>query len=77
MKMLCCDDDIAVCNELKEILESHGIGCCIKNESPQPVLGGEDSPLTPSMPQIWIKDDSDIERALHLIHREHDFESSE
>ena len=68
MKMLCCDKDIRVCNELRELLESHGIPCLIQNETQEPVLGGDTSPLANTTPQLWVVEDSDFERALQIIH---------
>jgi hypothetical protein len=32
MKKLCCEKDIAICNDLKARLESVGISCVVKSE---------------------------------------------
>ena len=50
---------------LKNLLESHGINCVLKNEN----LGGAAGELPPTecWPELWLTDDKDYDEACRLV----------
>ncbi len=65
MKKLTSADSLVTINHYKNILESEGIGCEIRNEHLGGILG--DMPFTDVWPQLWIHNDLDFDRAQQLI----------
>ncbi|MBS0350075.1 MAG: DUF2007 domain-containing protein [Proteobacteria bacterium] len=63
-KLLSIDDKIQL-YILKSLLESEGIICFIKNEYPP--AAGELPPIS-AMPELWVMDDSQYDKAMKLIH---------
>jgi hypothetical protein len=61
MKRLFTSSDLIQVNQLRDMLESEGIACVIKNE----ILGGlaPEVPFTETFPELWIQNDSDLTRA--------------
>jgi Putative prokaryotic signal transducing protein len=65
MKKLTTSESLVTINHFKNVLESEGIPCCIKNE----YLGGiaGEMPLTEIWPELWVINDIDFDRAKQLI----------
>jgi len=61
MKLLYTSSDHILVSRLKDVLESEGIACAIKNE----VLSGlaPEVPFTETFPELWIQNDTDFDRA--------------
>jgi hypothetical protein len=65
MKKLCCEKDLARSHELKSMLEAQGIACVVKHGGEAPLLEGAEPAA--SLPELWIADDSQFERAWELL----------
>jgi hypothetical protein len=65
MKKLTTSHSLVTINHFKNVLESEGIPCHIKNE----ILGGiaGEMPLTEVWPELWVINDIDFDRAKQLI----------
>ena len=65
MKKITTSHSLVTVNHYKNLLESEGIPCLIKNE----ILGGiaGEMPLTEVWPELWVLKDIDIDRAKQLI----------
>ena len=65
MKKLTTSESLVTINHFKNVLESEGIPCRIKNE----FLGGiaGEMPLTETWPELWVMSDIDFDRARQLI----------
>lgn len=65
MKRLYCDTDGMKVVYLKQILESHGIQCVVKNEYLAGAVG--EIPPAECWPELWVLDPERIEPARRLI----------
>jgi hypothetical protein len=65
MKKVTTSHSLVTVNHYKNLLESEGIPCLIKNE----ILGGiaGEMPLTEVWPELWVLKDIDMDRAKQLI----------
>jgi hypothetical protein len=65
MKKLTSSESLVTINHFKNVLESEGIPCQIRNE----FLGGiaGEMPLQEIWPELWIINDIDYDRAKQLI----------
>jgi hypothetical protein len=65
MKKLTSSYSIVTINHFKNVLESEGISCMVKND----ILGGiaGEMPLTEIWPELWVINDIDFDRAQQLI----------
>lgn len=65
MKKLTSSHSLVTINHYKNVLESEGIPCKVKNE----ILGGiaGEMPLTEVWPELWVINDIDFDRAQQLI----------
>ena len=65
MKKLTSSESLVTINHFKNVLESEGIPCQIRNE----FLGGiaGEMPLQEIWPELWIVNDIDYDRAKQLI----------
>ena len=66
MKKLTSSESLVTINHWKNVLESEGIACEIRNEHLGSILG--EIPLAEAWPELWIKNDLDYDRAMQLIH---------
>lgn len=67
MKKLCCDESLDICNDIKTRLEANGIACLVKNEGAEPLLGGAQPLVGPTLPEVWVLDDSQFEQARQIV----------
>jgi hypothetical protein len=65
VKKLTAADSLVTINHYKNILESEGIACQIRNEHLGAIMG--EMPFVEVWPQLWVKNDLDYDRALQLI----------
>ena len=65
MKKLTSADSLVTINHYKNILESEGIACEIRNEHLGAIMG--EMPFVEVWPQLWIRNDLDYDRAMQLI----------
>ena len=65
MKKLTSADSIVTINHYKNLLESEGIPCEVRNEHLGSILG--EMPFPEVWPQIWVINDLDFDRAKQLI----------
>jgi hypothetical protein len=65
MKKLTSSESLVMINHWKNILESEGIACELRNEHLGSVLG--EVPFFEVWPQLWIVNDLDFDRAQQLI----------
>ena len=65
MKKLTSADSIVTINHYKNILESEGIPCEIRNEHLGSIIG--EMPFPEVWPQLWVINDLDFDRAAQLI----------
>ena len=65
MKKLTSSESLVTINHFKNVLESEGIPCQIRNE----FLGGiaGEMPLQEIWPELWIVNDIDFDRAKQLL----------
>lgn len=65
MKKLTSSDSLITINHFKNVLESEGIRCQVRNE----YLGGiaGEMPLQEVWPELWVINDLDFDRARQLI----------
>ena len=65
MKKLTTSESLVTINHFKNVLESEGIPCRIKNE----YLGGiaGEMPLTETWPELWVLNELDFDRARQLL----------
>ena len=73
MKKLTSSDSLVMINHWKNILESEGIPCEIRNEHLGSVMG--EVPFVEVWPQLWIVNDLDYDRAQQLISKDSAAES--
>ena len=65
MKKLTSAPSVITIHHYKNILESEGISCKIRNEHLGSILG--EMPFTDTWPQLWVVNDLDFDRAKQLI----------
>ena len=65
MKKLESTESLVIINHWKNILESEGIACELRNEHLGSVLG--EVPFIEVWPELWIVNDLDFDRAKQLI----------
>ena len=65
MKKLNSSESLITINHWKNILESEGIRCVIRNEHLGSIMG--EMPFVEVWPQLWIVNDLDYDRAKQLI----------
>ena len=65
MKKLTSADSLVTINHYKNILESEGIPCEIRNEHLGSIMG--EMPFPDVWPQLWVINDLDYDRASQLI----------
>jgi len=65
MKKLTSADSIITINHFKNLLESEGIPCQIRNEHLGSIMG--EMPFVETWPELWIFNDLDFDRATQLI----------
>ena len=68
MKKLTSSESLVMINHWKNILESEGIACEIRNEHLGSVMG--EVPFVEVWPQLWIVNDLDYDRAQQLISKD-------
>jgi hypothetical protein len=65
MKKLNSSESLITINHWKNILQSEGIVCEIRNEHLGSIMG--EMPFVEVWPQLWVKNDLDFDRATQLI----------
>jgi len=65
VKKLTSADSLVTINHYKNILESEGIPCEIRNEHLGSIMG--EMPFPDVWPQLWVINDLDFDRASQLI----------
>lgn len=65
MKKLNSSESLVTINHWKNLLESEGIACEIRNQHLGSIIG--EMPFVEVWPQLWIVNDLDEDRALQLI----------
>ncbi|MGA9573845.1 MAG: DUF2007 domain-containing protein [Lysobacterales bacterium] len=69
------DFDIALVGHYQSVLESQGIATFMKNQFG--TSGAGELPFLEVVPQLWVLNEADAERAQALIAELHDFTSNE
>lgn len=65
MKKLTSSPSLVTINHYKNLLESEGIACRIKNEHLGSIVG--EMPFVEVWPELWVVNDLDVDRARQLI----------
>jgi rubrerythrin len=65
MKKVATTVDRVMINHYKNILESEGIACKIRNDHLGSIVG--EMPFTEAWPELWVINDLDYDRAKQLI----------
>jgi hypothetical protein len=65
MKKLTTSDSLITINHYKNILESEGIVCEIRNQYLGSIMG--EMPFPEVWPQLWVRNDLDFDRATQLL----------
>ena len=65
MKKLTTSTNLVTINHYKNVLESEGIACRIKNEHLGSIVG--EIPFLEVWPELWVINDLDFDRAKQLI----------
>jgi hypothetical protein len=65
MKKLTTSPSLVTINHYKNLLESEGIACRIKNEHLGSIVG--EMPFVEVWPELWVINDLDVDRARQLI----------
>jgi len=65
VKKLTSSDSLITINHYKNILQSEGIACEIRNEHLGSIMG--EMPFPEVWPQLWVKNDLDYDRAKQLL----------
>ena len=73
MKKLTSADSLVTINHYRNLLQSEGIACEIRNEHLGSILG--EMPFPEVWPQLWVRNDLDYDRALQLISEDASAES--
>jgi len=69
MKRVFSAETLPVVAHIKNLLEAEGIECVLKNENIGSVMG--EVPFFEIWPEVWVRDDLDVERANAVIERHH------
>ena len=64
MKLIFSSTNLVEVSELKDMLDAADIACYIANEASSKLAGG--IPMSETMPELWIEDDSRLDEALQL-----------
>lgn len=65
MRKVYASHDSLIVGHVRQVLESHAIGCTVRNDF---LLGGAgEIPINETWPEVWIIDDRDFERACTLV----------
>lgn len=73
MKKLTSSESLVTIHHWKNILESEGIACELRNEHLGSVMG--EVPFVEVWPQLWIVNDLDYDRATQLLSDDAELES--
>jgi len=73
MKKLTSSESLVTIHHWKNMLESEGIACELRNEHLGSVMG--EVPFIEVWPQLWIVNDLDYDRAKHLLSADAEQES--
>ena len=65
MKKLTSSDSLVTINHYKNILETEGIACEIRNQHLGSIMG--EMPFPEVWPQLWVKNDLEFDRARQLL----------
>ena len=65
MKKVTSADSLILINHYKNILESEGIACEVRNQHLGSVLG--EMPFAETWPELWVRNAIDLDRAKQLI----------
>jgi hypothetical protein len=65
MKKLNSSESLITINHWKNVLESEGIACEIRNQHLGSIIG--EMPFVEVWPQLWVVHDLDFDRAMQLI----------
>ena len=65
MRKVYSSDNLLLIGHLREVLESHRIGCMTRNEYLAGGIG--ELPAMECWPELWVTDDADHERASELV----------
>ncbi len=65
MKKVTTTADRVMINHYKNILESEGIACRIRNDHLGSIVG--EMPFTEAWPELWVVNDLDYDRAKQLV----------
>lgn len=65
MKKVTSSESIVTINHYKNILESEGIACELRNEHLGSIVG--EIPFVEVWPELWVKNDLNLDRARQLI----------
>jgi hypothetical protein len=65
VKKVTSSESLVTINHFKNVLESEGISCHIKNEHLGSIVG--EMPFVEVWPELWVKNDLDYDRAKQLI----------
>jgi hypothetical protein len=64
MKLIYSSPDLAAVTHLKDLLESAGMACFIKNEVAAQLF--PEVPLSEAVPELWIDDESRLAEAMEI-----------
>ena len=65
MRKVYASDNGIILGHVRQVLESHAIGCVVRNDF---LLGGAgELPINETWPEVWVTDDRDFERARALV----------
>jgi hypothetical protein len=65
MKMVYSNESLFLVNNVKNLIDAQGISTFIKNEFSQGAIG--EISAFDAWPEVWIKNDKDLERATEII----------
>jgi len=65
MKKLTSAESLVTIHHFKNVLESEGIACQVRNEFLSPIAG--EIPFVETWPELWVQNDLDFDRAKQLI----------
>lgn len=68
MKRVFTSEVLAEAAHLRNLLEQQGIRCTIRNEQLSGALG--ELSFLDCLPEVWVLDDDDLERALEIVARQ-------
>lgn len=65
MKKVTSADSLILINHYRNILESEGIDCELRNQHLGSIVG--EMPFAETWPELWVRNDLDLDRARQLI----------